>query len=100
VALPELTDGIWSSDSVAHRLFVFVPGAIAGFVVLYLSMHAHNARRDQRPRSAGRSPSLALPRDRGTLASRAGIVAPSSACTTGSAMDTHELASQTSASAG
>jgi hypothetical protein len=44
-----LTDGIWSSDSVAHRLFVFVPAAIAGVVVLSLFMHAHNARRDQRP---------------------------------------------------
>jgi hypothetical protein len=25
-----LLDGIWSNDSVAHHLFVFVPAAIAG----------------------------------------------------------------------
>jgi hypothetical protein len=41
-------DGIWSHDSVAHRLFVFVPAWIAGGVVLYLLMHARNTRRATR----------------------------------------------------
>jgi uncharacterized membrane protein YeaQ/YmgE (transglycosylase-associated protein family) len=40
-----LMDGIWSSNSVAHRLFVFVPSWIAGAVVLFLFFHAHNMRR-------------------------------------------------------
>jgi hypothetical protein len=43
-----LMDGFWSSDSVAHRLFVFVPAWMAGAVVLYLLKHAHDLRRDQR----------------------------------------------------
>jgi 4-hydroxybenzoate polyprenyltransferase len=43
-----LTDGIWSSDSVAHRMAVFVPAAIAGVVVLSLLKHAQNMRRDRR----------------------------------------------------
>jgi hypothetical protein len=41
-----LTAGIWSPDnSVAHRLFAFVPGCIAGGVVLCLLLHADNMRR-------------------------------------------------------
>jgi hypothetical protein len=44
-----LMDGIWRSDSLARRVFVFVPAWIAGAVVLYLLKHAHNLRRDRRP---------------------------------------------------
>lgn len=44
-----LMDGIWSHDSVAHRLFVFVPGFMAGGVVLYVLMHAQKMSRDRRP---------------------------------------------------
>ena len=54
-----LMDGIWSSDSVAHRLFVAVPGWMAGCVVLCMLKHAHDlshARRqvyDARRRPSG-----------------------------------------------
>jgi hypothetical protein len=41
-------DGIWSPDSLAQRLVVFVPAWIAGSVVLYLLIHAQNARRAAR----------------------------------------------------
>jgi hypothetical protein len=44
-----LLDGLGSSDSVAHRMFAFVPGWIAGGVVLCLLKHAYNLRRDRRP---------------------------------------------------
>jgi hypothetical protein len=44
-----LMDGIWSHDSVAHRLFVFVPAWIAGGIVLYGLIQAQNMRRDRRP---------------------------------------------------
>jgi hypothetical protein len=40
---------IWSNDSLAHRLFAFVPGGAAGFVVFCLLMHARNMRRDGQP---------------------------------------------------
>jgi hypothetical protein len=40
-----LTDGLWSNDSVVHRLAVFVPGAIAGGVVLYVLIHSQSMRR-------------------------------------------------------
>jgi hypothetical protein len=40
--------GIWSNDSVAHRLFVFVPAWIAGGVVLYVLNHAQNKSRARR----------------------------------------------------
>jgi hypothetical protein len=43
-----LLDGIGSNDSVAHRMFVFVPAWIAGGVVVYLLLHAHNIRRDRK----------------------------------------------------
>jgi hypothetical protein len=45
-ATAALTAGIWSPhDSVAHRLFAFVPGGMAGGVVLGLLLYAQNMRR-------------------------------------------------------
>jgi hypothetical protein len=40
-----LVQGIWSNESVAHRMFVAVPSWIAGGVVLCMHLHAHNMRR-------------------------------------------------------
>jgi hypothetical protein len=43
-----LLSAIWSSDSVAHLLFVSVPAFMAGGVVFFLLLRAHEMRRPRR----------------------------------------------------
>jgi hypothetical protein len=46
-AIYALLSDIGSSWSLAHHAFVAIPAGMAGGVVFYLLLHAHNMRRDR-----------------------------------------------------